>query len=71
MSGIMKSSALHRVRTAADRKRKAAENFEKEILVARKFGCTLREIASAAGISNPTVLQIERRAKERKEKSGG
>jgi len=39
-------------------------DFEEAILEARKEGCTLREIAEVAGISNPTVLSIERRFKE-------
>ena len=56
--------ALVRVQHLQIKKHIIEMDFEEAILEARKEGCTLREIAEVAGISNPTVLSIERRFKE-------
>lgn len=56
---------LRKVQTAAAKRAEAVYAFEAAIIEAREAGLTLREIASVAGITNPAVLFIERRARRR------
>lgn len=63
----MKEHALRLVEMAAKNRKEAQRRFEEAIVRARDEGCTLREIEAVAGITNPTVLYYERRARARRE----
>lgn len=52
--------ALRVVKQTAVRRAKSDEAWRKAIREAHAYGCSLREIARAAGVSHPRVLQIVR-----------
>ena len=60
----MTKRVLRNVERAAWRRKMALVNFDRCILEARLAGCTLREIAPYANISNVGVMLAERRARE-------
>lgn len=52
--------ALRTVRLATIRRAKSDEAWRKAIREAHAYGCSLREIAKVAGVTNPRVHQIVR-----------
>lgn len=55
--------ALARVRKAYRAKRKAEEEVRAAVLAARDKGISQPKIAEAAGVSQPSILELERRAR--------
>jgi hypothetical protein len=52
------NKALANVRKAAQRREDADTTWRLAIRVAHESGCTLRQIADAAGVTNPRIHQI-------------
>lgn len=50
--------ALTKVRRAAQRRQDADTAWHEAIREAHEAGCTLRQIADAAGVTNPRIHQI-------------
>lgn len=57
-----KSDPLERVKVAYEEKRRAQARCRAEVLAARAAGLSLQQIAAAAGVTHPAIIDLIRRA---------